>query len=85
MREYLESPEVLRFWQDAYKLLFFISIPLTLFIAYQFFKMIRELEAKKKALSRDLHSPGMEDVRFLFKKSAEKLDIEIDDKHHENN
>ena len=45
----------------------------------------RKLTKRIKQIERDVHSPGMEDVRNLFKPLLKKLGIQIDDKHHERN
>lgn len=83
---FLRSNTFLSTWQRFWAILSWISIPVTLFL---FWPLLispgRKLTKRIKQVQKDLHAPGMEDVRHFLKPLCKKLGIEIDDKHQERN
>jgi|GEM_PF-1772696 len=83
---FLRSDTFLSAWQGFWTVLSWIGIPLTLFLMWPLLiSPGRKLTKRIKQVQRDIHSPGMEDVRHFFKPLCKKLGIEIDDEHHKRN
>jgi len=83
---FLRSDAFLSAWQRFWMVLSWISIPVTLFLIWPLLiSPGRKLTKRIKQIERDIHSPGMEDVRHFLKPLLKKLGIKVDDKHHERN
>lgn len=65
--------------------LFLVTLPLIGFIAYRIIIMKKRSQTLKKKIKKDVHSPGMEDIRQLFKHQLKRHDIDADDNLHEKN
>lgn len=65
---------------------FWIGIPLTLLLIWPLLLLPgRKLTKRITQIEKDIHSPGMEDIRNFFKPLCRKLGIDTDDKQHERN
>ena len=83
---FLRSDAFLSAWQKFWTVLSWVSIPLTLFLIWPLLLSPgKKLTKRIKQVQKDIHSPGMEDVRHFLKPLCKKLGIEIDDKPHERN
>ena len=73
------SPNSFSFWDKFWLALFGLSVPVMIYLAWRIASMGRRIEERKKQIQKDLHSPGMEEVRFLLKPSLKEHDIQVDD------
>lgn len=72
-------------WEKFWIAIFWISLPVSGFFLWRLFSMERKERKLKKQIQRDLHLPGMEDVRKFLKPQFRKHGIDVDDKHFEKN
>jgi len=70
-----------KFWL----ILFWISLPFIAVIILRIISMERKIQERKKQIQRDLHSPGMEDLRHFLAPTMKQKGIKINHKHYENN
>lgn len=72
-------------WEKCWLSLFWVSLPITVFLIWRITSMERGIQKLKKQIQRDIHSPGMEDVRDFLKPLLRKLGMGTDDNSHRRN
>ena len=85
LNAFFQSDAFVDFYQKFNVIGFWLSIPFCLFIVVLIVRMEKKYKARKKEIKKMIHTPGMEDVRWLLKGKLKEHGIEPDEHTHEKN
>lgn len=85
LNAFFQSDGFVDFYQKFSIIGFWVSIPFCLFIVVLIVRMEKKYKARKKEIKKMIHTPGMEDVRWLLKGKLKEHGIEPDEHAHEKN
>ena len=79
------NAEFLSLWVKFWAVIFWLSLPAMAFILLKIISMERRYWKRRNQLKKDLHFPGMQSTRELYKSRLKELGIKFDDKFYEKN
>lgn len=85
LETFMHGEPGMSFYQNFTIYGFWVSIPICLFIVFLIFRMDKKYKARKNEIKKMIHSPGMEDVRWLLKGRLKNHGIEPDENIHKKN